>query len=570
MAQLITKRYDYNDLKEYPLEEAPSLDMPHFVIDKFMLPKDGGKYMLFLTHIDKSYRPKDGCPYCSSREFKLEGKANKPRLVHDVIRNNYRVDIAILPPRMTCCSCGAKITADIDGISGSRQMTTRLEDYLRTECFIQPLTDLAERSGFSVATISDIMDEEIEKFDKERIRHPLEAPRALGIDEKHINHEMRGTLVDLDNRVLLDMFENNKKPTMIEGIKRLKDWDKNIKVVATDMNNAYIPMLTNLLPNATVVIDKFHVMQDIEQSVTKCKKACVRYRKALIDQIEDPEERAGQAAILRIATSTPRLFNFKMDRLLREEGGEKLQKLATVTDAFPEFDMLHNLFYAMQYFYDQDTREEAEAIWDDWMELLPPHAEKSYLEWCKSFGFPEGLFDSFKRFTHSNFQGFKPYILNYFNSEETRITNAATEGLNNLIEEFDQDGNGYSFKHLRAKCLYASLIHERINYGIDISTLKKWVTTKIPSFGYLTGLGDISYREEKELMTITSYTFKQESEPCTYTLPRLDGDNIWLRDIFCKEPDPEAEKAVQEGNEISIIAGASDFYGYYGGYDDEE
>ena len=591
MAQFITKRYAFYDLEERPLEEAPSLDMPHFVVDKFMLPKDGGKYMLFLTHLDKSYRPANGCPYCGGKDFKLEGKAAKPRLVHDVIRNNYRVDIAILPPRMTCRTCGAKITSEIDGISGSRQMTTRLEDFLRTECFIQPFTDLAERSGFSIPTISAIMDEEIVKFDNERILHPLEAPRALGIDEKHIKQEMRGTIVDLDKRVLLDMFEDNKKPTMIEGIKRLKNWDKNIKVVATDMNNAYIPMLKDLLPNATVVIDKFHVIQDIEQSVTRCKKACVKYRKELIAQIEDPEERVEQSAILRLVTGTPRLFNFKMERLLRENDGEKLEKLATVIDAFPEFDMLHNIFYAMQHFYDQDTREEAEAVWDDWMVLLPPHAEKDYLEWCDSYAFPPALFDSFRSFSHSNFQAFNPYILNYFNNAETRITNAATEGLNNLIEEFDQDGNGYNFKHLRAKCLYASLIHERINYGIDISTVKKWVITKKPTFGVATAHGSSGYTEEKELKTITSYTFKEESEPCTFMLPSLDGDNSWLRDIFYKEPDPEVEKFVREynkmfrgfsgfgyvtpydrpeGNETSIIAGASNFYGYYGEFDDEE
>ena len=71
-------------------------------------------------------------------------------------------------------------------------MTTRLEEFLRVECFLQPFTQLAERSGYSVGEISSIMDEELEKYDKMREEHPLEAPTVLGIDEKHLAHYMRG------------------------------------------------------------------------------------------------------------------------------------------------------------------------------------------------------------------------------------------------------------------------------------------------------------------------------------------------------------------------------------------
>ena len=78
-------------------------------------------------------------------------------------------------------------------------MTTRLEEFLRVECFLQPFTQLAERTGFSIQTISAIMDEEIVKYDKMREENPIEAPTVLGIDEKHISNVMRGTIVDVDN-----------------------------------------------------------------------------------------------------------------------------------------------------------------------------------------------------------------------------------------------------------------------------------------------------------------------------------------------------------------------------------
>ena len=43
-----------------------------------------------------------------------------------------------------------------------------------------------------------------------------------------------------------------------------------------------------------------------------------------------------------------------------------------------------------------------------------------------------------------------------------------------MIGDFNIDGKGYSFKRLRAKCLYASLIHERISYGISTEVIKEW------------------------------------------------------------------------------------------------
>lgn len=270
---LETVKFSSYDLRE--ISFRPSLDIPHFVVDEVQVPKDGSPYMLFKVHIDNKYRPKDGCPNCHSDDLKLDGKAHKPRLVHDVSRNNMRVDILIDPPRMTCNNCHLeKFTATIEGLSGSRQMTSRLEEYLRKEVFLQPFSILSERSGFSQYTISKIMDEEIEKYEAERKAHPPVAPRMLGIDEKHLRKEARGVLVDIQTGKLLDILVDNKRDTMIEGIKGLKDWDKNIEIVTVDMNSGYVSWLPELLPNATIVIDKFHVVKNVERTIKiKCRLA---------------------------------------------------------------------------------------------------------------------------------------------------------------------------------------------------------------------------------------------------------------------------------------------------------
>lgn len=472
----LTKRtYALSDLLELNLENAPSLDLPHIEVEKFLVPKDHGKYMLFLANVKKSVRP-DKCPYCREKTNIILSGRTQPRVIHDLIRNNCRVDIAVQPVRCQCKKCDRRFTISIPGIDDTHSMTTRLLNELRTECFLQPHTVLAEKSGISVESVRLIMDMEIQKYDEERRLHPLLAPRVLGIDEKHINRTMRGTLVDVDNGLLLDMLENNDPLTMKEAIMRLTDWDSRIKVVTTDMSNAYLHWLPQLLPNATIVVDKFHMIQDIQRRIISTRKQLYNYRKKLIYALEDGEEKARQISVLRILSKNPRLFNYSMESIVRDTASGKAQQLVTVMEEFPEFRLLRKLYSLIENMYLQESYQEAEAVWDEWITLLPPAQEKAYKEWCDLYSVVPPLFDDFRSFSKRGFQRFKPYILNYF-KPGCRKTNSTTEGLNNLIGTVNAAGNGYSFKYLRAKCLYASLVHERILYGIDIKTIEKWKPT---------------------------------------------------------------------------------------------
>ena len=467
--------YRFEDLVEQDIDTAPSLDLSDINVDKYYVPKDNGKYMLFCISFKPNVRP-EMCDVCKSIGFMNSDGNGSPRLLHDISRNNHRVDIVLLPKRFKCKLCGAKITPSLQGVEPNRQATTRLIEYLQTECFLQSHTALSERSGFSIETIQNIMDEEIEKYEANRKQKPLDAPRVLGIDEKHIENDMCGTFVDVENGQLLDMVNNNNPETMQNAIKNFKGWNTNIQVITTDMSNAYIRWLPELLPNATIVIDKFHVMQDVQNKVSTTKKNLYNYRKNLIKQIEDPEDKTRQNVILQLINTDNRLFNYSLNNISRDENSDKAKKLLTVIEEFPEFRLLRKLLNYTELMYQQENLDDATLVWNEWMKWLPPAGDKQYQEWCDLYSIPTGLFDDFRSFARPGFQFFKKYILNYF-KPGCRYTNAATEGINTLIERINRDGNGLSFRSLRAKSLYASLIHERKQYGIDMKTIKAWKPT---------------------------------------------------------------------------------------------
>ena len=499
-----TKRiYGLRDLIEHDAENAPSLDISGLVVEKYYTPRDGGKYILFLANVQKNDDLKY-CPYCRGMTKMNYSGVLDPQIIHDVVRNNCRVDIAIQPRRAVCTMCNNRITLPKPGVNDNHSMTDRLVEFLEIESFLQPHTVLADRSGVTSQTIANIMKRKIAEYDEERRLNPLRAPRVLGIDEKHLQNDMRGTLVNVEDGELLDILEDNRPQTMQDAIKRLKGWDTNIEVVTTDMNNAYLKWLTALLPNATVVIDKFHVIQDIEQRLTKTKNELYEFRKKLILEYPDGEERIRQQQVLDLVRTNKRLFNYSTESIVRDINGDKAQKLATIIDEFPEFRLLRKLYMLIENMYMQSTYEDAETVWEEWVALLPPDGKKKYEEWCDLYSVTPPMFDAFRSFSRQGFQFFKPYILNYF-KPGCRFTNATTEGLNKMIDNINAPSNGLSFPILRAKCLYASLVHERIHYGINVKTIKKWK----PTMGMLIP-GSGGYREEITYEKIPYFASKRE------------------------------------------------------------
>ena len=517
--------YTLDDLVEIDRSKAPNLNLPAFEVEGFYMPKDGGPLMVYFLNVRRNWRPEEGCPYCGSNEHVVWDGRNKPRRIKDITRDNYCVQIITQSPRMYCKECDKRFNPKLDGIVQDGTMTERLVEFLKTESFLQPHSNLAERTGVSAQTIQLIMDKEIEKYEKEREDNPLIAPRVLGIDEKHINHVMRGTIVDVENHKLLDMLETNKEEDFKKAIMKLKDWDKNIEVVTTDMANSYLSWMPAFLPNATFVIDKFHVVQNMNRVVSLSKSPIYKYRKELIMQIEDDDERIRQDRILQLANKDKRLFNYSTENLARN-GGKKAKDMDAIVNAFPEYALLRKYYTYLESLYAQKDRENAEKIWDAWQKELPPNRDKEYNKWCVTKVFNTECFNEFRKFTRSGHIYFKEYILNYFNPG-CRYTNAATEGLNNLITTINTSGHGYSFRHLRAKALYASLIHERTIFEVDIHSITSWK----PTFDYKSDARS-GFTEKHETPI---YRFREHIETCNITLESLQ--NVFLADSC--EPVPE-------------------------------
>ena len=164
-----------------------------------------------------------------------------------------------------------------------------------------------------------------------------------------------------------------------------------------------------------------------------------------------------------------------------------------------------------------------------WQRLVPPSRLQDVPEWEQEFGVSAELFDEFRTLKNTVMKNWHTEIFNYFNPD-CRFTNAATEGLNNLIGRIDRQGAGYSFERLRQKVLLYHLakpktrykserktvpVYEKQSIGRSTSTLGLVIpdTPKIIGYKEICEIVDISQCLYREPLSVFSYLPQDYIDP---------------------------------------------------------
>ena len=201
-----------------------------------------------------------------------------------------------------------------------------------------------------------------------------------------------------------------------------------------------------------VVIDHFHVTKEVG-------KAFETIRRHITKEIKSKKKRASlkNARFLLLTNS---------DELSVEKANQAKQLL----NDFPEFRGPYALKEAFRDIYDAESREEAEMIYAEWKQAVREEAllyEQEELEKNpERYKKPNGtiirphypFYDAVE-----TIENWYEEIFAYFDHRFTNAGTAGTEALNRVIRDIDREGRGYSFKILRAKCIYSQRLKDRLS-----------------------------------------------------------------------------------------------------------
>ena len=373
------------------------------------------------------------CPECSKPLYR---HGHRRIVFADTPQQMQPVRLVIDRPRYRCESCGKTMTLDLPFLDERRRATQRLVGAIRERCLGMTFRGLAEQTGLAVNTIKNIAQDLIEELEA-TVRY--ETPVIMGIDELNLAGGYRCIITNLATNSVFDMLEERTKAHMKPFFRDLPDRDR-VEWVCTDMWRPFKESYGPYLPNARLVIDKFHVVRMASDALEDERK---KHQAAL-----DRNERLKVKKAIRWLT-------LKRPSSLSPSEQEALERVRVGIPLLAEAYDFKEAFYGI---YDEPDKASAMHAFEAWENSLP-----------------EGRFPKFHalaRTVHNNYED----IFAYWDAP-IRLTNAYTEGLNGLIKVANRMGRGYSYEIIRAKTLYAK--HAR-KVG---SLLRQPLAAEVPTRG---------------------------------------------------------------------------------------
>lgn len=346
----------------------------------------------------------------------------KHNLLKDIRAEGKIVLIDLAIKRYRCPDCGYVFPEHFDFFNPKAHITDRLkQEFVNRRLRGETFKYIARDYGVDDKTVATAFAEyAADHLEEELITY---TPRVLGIDEAHIDDHYRLVLTDVGNRRLIDMKRNNHQTTLKAYLKTL---DKNICKVATmDFAIGYAKAVESVLPGTMVVIDRFHVVQEVNRCVDNVRKDIQNYyRKQGVD--------------IRLFKHSRTLFMANLENL----NDKALDIINQWFSMFPELYEAYMVKETLRDVYNSNDYKEAEKRFDAWLNDIPDYERF--------------------RAMRTTFTERKKHILNYFKYRET---NAYTESVNSRIKSIEKLGRGYKFDRLRELCILS--INRNLDKPID-------------------------------------------------------------------------------------------------------
>lgn len=354
------------------------------------------------------------CPFCG-----LETKTVHDRRLVKIKDAPHGVKAKILhiiKCRFRCPGCKKVFTESVDGIMPRARLTERMqrEIFYCSERFAN-LKAVKEHTRVGNKTIYKRHYAQLDLEWRKRMNDPW--PKTIGIDEhSFIKNKIYGhrefvtMVVDYTNKRLKEVIPTRIIGEMMASLAYIPGRE-NVKNVCMDLSTGYRSFAKDYFPNAKIIADKFHVVRLPMPSLQKYLKQ-IKY--------ETSDHKLRRKLLLK--------NSFKLDPETRAmiykwlEGHPVIQEIYLVKESIMKMYRCDNPGWA---------KRVLTKILDALAVTKVPELKtlrRTLMSW-------------------------KDEIVNYF---ESRLTNARTEGYNNVAKQVQKRAYGFkNFLNYRLKLLYA-------------------------------------------------------------------------------------------------------------------
>lgn len=358
----------------------------------------------------------DVCPQCLL-EARFRRYGVRKEVLRDTLIHGKKVSVEVRKTRYQCQLCKAVFVQEIPGRARRRDCTERLVTYVKRASLRRTFLDVAQEVGIDEKTVRSLF---IDYVCELEVQVRFETPRWMGIDEVFISGHYIIVITNLEHNTVVDLLFPKNKPTLVRYLTGLPDAE-SVELVSMDMDGMYMRTVRETLPNATIVLDKFHINQHTNRVMTRLLND---FRNEQLAKDESQALWRDRFGLLMNINRSAR----DMTQFLRSESW------------MIQFPGLRKAWEVLQSFY---------AMWEC---NDSDEARRHYAQW--SADLPDELRARFQTILNIFEKRPDDAVFSYFN---TSITNAYTESANGKIKQIQSLGRGYEFPVLRAKVLFGSV-----------------------------------------------------------------------------------------------------------------
>ena len=372
---------------------------------------------LGLFFVIRSTRRDAECPRCGKRSRHVH--TNHRYNIEDLPWNEQSVILRVNRRQFWCQTCRQVFSEELAFVQKNRLYTQRFANQIVSQVLGSNIHRVAARNGLSDEQIETMVEDAGEV-------HLPEIPTSLkylGIDEIAVvkgQGQYYGVLVNLETHQPITLSPSRTQEALRQVFNQ---WGaevlEGIAGVSIDLWKPYQSLVEEMMPNATVVADRFHVIKLLNEELDEQRKAEKRAAKKITKKAEREQ-------VLKGLTGSKYAL-LKNEEDLNERQREKLREVREVSPTLAEMHRQKEAF--------RDIFEVSKNWADGTLELLDWMAESSTF-FKRSCGTIKRWFDE---------------VTSYF---ELRITNGVVEGINNKFKVIKRLGYGFSnFDNFKLRAL---------------------------------------------------------------------------------------------------------------------
>lgn len=263
-------------------------------------------------------RPPDArCPRCKSSN--IATYKHRDRTLVGLPYGKCRVRFVVPVRKVICRDCKAVTYERVAFAAYKNARITRLlAKKLLARAADMSMKSLAEEYCVSWRTVRDAIEDGLRKRYR---RRDYSKVRNIGVDELYVfRHERPSrrfitTVRDQDAGTVLDVARGKGAAALKRFERKIAPFKGNIKTVSMDMASSYTSWAAGFLPEATIVIDRFHVMKALNDRVDKARRKAMAMDQRCRGQRNARTQKRGKDVQEKSRRHTRLLVNWRNEQL---------------------------------------------------------------------------------------------------------------------------------------------------------------------------------------------------------------------------------------------------------------